>query len=162
MSSPEHKEKVWDLIRHIKTGMLTTLHGEELRARPMHLVQDEYDGTLWFFTDLESEKVFEVENDSDVCVAFADTHDDTYVSMTGVGRIVKDKALIDKFWNPFIGAWFPDGKGSPNVGLIEIKIQKGEYWNSDTSKMVSFFKMAKANAKDETPNMGEHEKFGTS
>jgi general stress protein 26 len=46
MSTQEHKEKVWKLIKSIKAGMLTTLHGRELRARPMYLVQDEYDGTL--------------------------------------------------------------------------------------------------------------------
>ncbi|MGP4845997.1 pyridoxamine 5'-phosphate oxidase family protein [Marinobacter sp. 1Y8] len=161
MSSQEHKQKIWNLIKPIKTGMLTTLHGEELRARPMHLVQDRYDDTLWFFTDLESEKAFEVEQDRDVCITFADSHKDTYVSMTGVARLTSDKALVEEFWNPFVAAWFPEGKGAPNVGLIEVKINKGEHWNSDSSQMVQFFKMAKANAKDETPDIGEHEKFGT-
>ncbi|XKH01572.1 pyridoxamine 5'-phosphate oxidase family protein [Marinobacter nauticus] len=46
MSSPEHKQKIWKLIRDIKACMLTTRHGDELRSRPMVLVQDEYDGTL--------------------------------------------------------------------------------------------------------------------
>jgi general stress protein 26 len=43
MSSPEHKQKIWILIKEIKHGMLTTRHEEELRSRPMVLVQDEYD-----------------------------------------------------------------------------------------------------------------------
>ena len=161
MSSQEHKQKVWGFIKDIRTGMLTTQHGPELRSRPMHLVQDKYDGTLWFFTDLESEKVFEVEGDNDVCIAFADPQADTYVSLTGSGRISEDKSLIDKFWNPFVAAWFPEGKDSPKVGLLEIKVQKGEHWNSDNNKVVQLYKMAKANAKDETPDMGEHERFGT-
>ncbi|MBS3805089.1 MAG: pyridoxamine 5'-phosphate oxidase family protein [Oleiphilaceae bacterium] len=161
MSSPEHKQKIWNLIKGMKTGMLTTLHGNELRARPMYLVQDKYDGTLWFFTDLDSEKVLEVENDNDVCVTFADPKDDCYVSLTGVGRISEDKTLIDKFWNPFVADWFPEGKESANVGLLEIDVTKGEHWNSDTSKMVMFYKQAVATAKGEMPNLGEHEKFGT-
>jgi general stress protein 26 len=142
--------------------MLTTLHGEELRARPMHLIQDEYDGTLWFFTDLESEKSFEIEKDREVSVSFADSHDDIYVSLTGTAKLTGDKSLVEKFWNPFIAAWFPEGKGAPNVGLIEVKIHKGEHWNSDNNKVTQLYKMAKANAKDETPDIGEHEKFGTS
>jgi len=161
MSTQEHKEKVWRLITSIKAGMLTTLHGRELRSRPMYLVQDEYDGTLWFFSDMDSEKVFELEEDNDVCVSFSDPHDHTYVSLTGVGHVTRDSGLINKFWNPFVSSWFPEGKDSPNVGLLEIKVQKGEFWNSDTSKMVKFFEMAKAKAQDGTPNLGEHEKFGT-
>lgn len=161
MSSPEHKQKIWNLIKDIKTGMLTSRHGQELRSRPMVVVQDAYDGTLWFFTDLESEKVFEVEGDNDVCVSFADTENSVYVSLTGVGRATRDKALIDKYWNPFVSAWFPEGKDSPNVGLLEIDIVKGEHWDSDTSKMVKLFQMAKGKAKGELPDVGEHEKFGT-
>lgn len=161
MSSQEHKQKIWSLIKGMNTGMLTTLHGSELRSRPMYLVQDEYDGKLWFFTDLDAEKVFEVEEDNDVCVSFADPHDDVYVSLTGVGRVSRDRSLIEQFWNPFVADWFPDGKESPNVGLLEIKVQKGEHWSADSSKMVQFYKSAKAKTKDGTPDIGEHEKFGT-
>ncbi|WP_150910374.1 pyridoxamine 5'-phosphate oxidase family protein [Marinobacter halotolerans] len=160
MSSPEHKQKIWDLIKNIKTGMLTTRHGEELRSRPMVLVQDEYDGKLWFYTDLDSEKVFELESDNDVCVSFADPEDHVYVSLTGVGRAVQDKSLIDKYWNPFVAAWFPEGKDAPNVGMVEIKVEKGEHWNSDSSKMVKSVKTAAAKIKGEQPDLGEHEKFG--
>jgi len=160
MSSPEHKQKIWNLIKDIKTGMLTTRHGDDLRSRPMVLVQDEYDGTLWFYTDLESEKVFELESDNDVCLSFADPDDQVYVSLTGVGRVTQDKALIDKYWNSFVSAWFPDGKDSPNVAMLEIKVLKGEHWNSDSSAMVKSVKTAKAKLKNEQPDLGEHKKFG--
>ena len=118
MSDPVHKQKIWNLIKDIKTGMLTTRNGEELRSRPMVLVQDEYDGTLWFYTNLESEKVFELENDNDVCVTFANADDHVYVSLTGVGKAIQGKALVDKYWNPFVSAWFPEGK-QPDIGEHE-------------------------------------------
>jgi general stress protein 26 len=161
MSSPEHKQKIWQLIKKINTGMLTTHHGGELRARPMVLVQDEYDGTLWFYTDLESEKVLELEQDHDVCLSFADPDSQTYVSLTGTGRATRDKKLIDKYWNSFVAAWFPQGKDSPNVGMLEIKIKRGEHWDSSSSKMVNSIKTMKARLTGEQPDLGEHEKFGT-
>lgn len=161
MSSPEHKQKIWNLIKDIKTGMLTTLHGGELRSRPMVLVQDEYDGTLWFYTDLTSEKVLEVERDHDVCLTFADPDSQTYVSLTGIGRATNDKTLINKYWNSFVAAWFPEGKDAANVGMLEIKIQKGEHWNSDSSKMMKSVKTLTAKVKGEKPDLGEHQKFGT-
>ncbi|PKM20626.1 MAG: pyridoxamine 5'-phosphate oxidase [Gammaproteobacteria bacterium HGW-Gammaproteobacteria-15] len=161
MSSPEHKQKIWQLIKQIKTAMLTTRHGDELRSRPMVLVQDEYDGTLWFYTDLATEKVLEIERDHDVCLTFADPDNQVYVSLTGVGRAIRDKTLINRYWNPFVAAWFPDGKDSPNVGMLEIKVQKGEHWDSDSSAMVKMFKTAQAKVKGKQPDLGEHEKFGT-
>lgn len=161
MSSPEHKQKIWQMIKGIGTGMLATRHGNELLTRPMTLVQNEYDGTLWFFTDLDSDKVFEVEGDNDVNVSFSDPTNDTYVSLTGIGKPTKDKALIDKYWNGFVGVWFPEGKDSPNVGMLEIKVIKGEHWDSNSSTMVKSYKMAKAKVKGETPDMGEHESFGS-
>lgn len=130
-------------------------------ARPMVLVQDEYDGTLWFYTDLESEKVLELEQDHDVCLSFADPDSQTYVSLTGTGRATRDKKLIDKYWNSFVAAWFPQGKDSPNVGMLEIKIKRGEHWDSSSSKMVNSIKTMKARLTGEQPDLGEHEKFGT-
>lgn len=53
MSSPEHKQLIWSLIEEIKVGMLVTHDTEKnnIRSRPMSLVQEEYDGTLFFYTD---------------------------------------------------------------------------------------------------------------
>lgn len=161
MSSQEHKRKIWHLIKEMQTGMLTTRHGTELRSRPMYLVQDDYDDMLWFFTDLDSEKVFELVDDNDVCVSFSDPREHIYVSLTGVGRVSKDQSLIERLWNPFIAEWFPQGKESPNIGLLEIKVQKGEHWDMDTSRMVGAYRKAQDQA-TELPTQGEHEKFGTS
>ncbi|MGO3216638.1 MAG: pyridoxamine 5'-phosphate oxidase family protein, partial [Halomonas sp.] len=83
MSSPEHKQKIWKMIKDIKVGMLVTLDNDTPRARPMHLVQAEYGGTLWFFTRRSAEKVFEAKRDHDVCLSFSDQEDGVYVSLSG-------------------------------------------------------------------------------
>ena len=162
MSSPEHKQKIWNLIKDIKVGMLTTIKADgEMRARPMHLVQDDYDGTIWFYTSADKAKVDDIQQDHDICLTFSCPEDDTYVSMTGKARLTQDKTLIDKYWNPFVAAWFLDGKESDDVALLECKINKGEHWDSTSSKTVQLFEIAKANLTDTTPDMGENEEFGT-
>lgn len=160
MSSPEHKEKIWDMIKKIKVGMLTTELGSNLHARPMHNVQSEYDGRLWFFTNLQSETAFEVNRESKVGVTYQDVGSEVYVSLTGDAKISKDKALIEKFWNPFVAAWFPEGKDSPNVALIEIHVRSGEHWDATSSRLLQLFEIAKANLTKTIPDMGENEKFG--
>ena len=162
MSSRKHKEKIWDYIEDIKVGMLVTEDEQDLRARPMHIVQDEYDGTIWFFTKKSAEKIDEVKDKHRVCLSFSDNEDNVHVSLSGFAHLTQDKALIDKFWNPFVAAWFEGGKDSDDVALLEIKIYKGEHWDSEDSKVVQLYQIAKANVTDEQPDMGENEKFGRS
>lgn len=131
--------------------MLVTLDGDMPRARPMNLVQEEYDGTLWFFTRRSAEKVSEAHRDHDVCLSFSDQEEGVYVSLSGIAKLTADRELIEKYWNPFVSAWFPEGKDDPDLALLEIKVTMGEY----------LYEFAKANVrKDATPNLGENEKFG--
>ncbi|MFD2191458.1 pyridoxamine 5'-phosphate oxidase family protein [Pistricoccus aurantiacus] len=160
MSSPEHKQKIWKMIKDIKVGMLVTEDGDQLRARPMHLVQDEYDGTLWFYTRRSAEKVIEAKQDSQVCLSFSDQEDGIYVSLSGTANLSDDRELIDKYWNPFVGAWFPNGRDDPDVALLEIKIRQGEHWKAKESKTFQLYEIAKANMTEKTPDLGENEKFG--
>lgn len=160
MSSQENKQKVWDFIKSIEVGMLTTLDGEDLRARPMHLVQKEYDGTIWFYTRRSSAKAFETRENQNICLTFEDHDAETYVSLSGLARLSDRRDLIEEFWSPFVGAWFPEGKDDPDVVLLEIQIHKGEYWDSTSSRMVQMFEMLKANLFKEEANLGENKKFG--
>jgi len=164
MSSPEHKKLIWDLIKDIKVGMLVTKETNEedsMSARPMSLVQDAYDGTLYFYTSKNASKVYEVEQDRDVCLTFSSPTENVYVSLTGKARISNDRELIDKYWNPYVAAWFENGKDNPEVAMLIIKISKGEHWDSTTNKLVQTFEILKSNViKSSTPNFGENEKFG--
>ncbi len=165
MSSPEHKKFVWNLIKKIKVGMLVTEDqddNESFRARPMHLIQDNYDGTLYFFTSKKASKVYEVKDgQKEVCITFADSNDQVYVSMSGKASINSDRKMIEHYWNPMANAWFEGGKEDPNIVLLEIKIYKGEHWRTEDNKLVQFFELAKSQLTDETPNIGENEKFSS-
>ena len=161
MSSPEHKQKIWNLIKDIKVGMLVTKDDNVPRGRPMHLVQEDYDGTIWFFTPRSSEKVIEASGGSEVCLTFSDPQDGVHVSMSGTARLTTDQDLIDKFWNSEIAAWFTEGKEDPEVAMLEIDIQMGEHWKSEESKVFQLYEIAKANVMGlKTPDIGENEKFG--
>lgn len=159
MSSKEHKEKIWNYIKGIKTCMLVT-NDETLHGRPMQLVQDDYDNKIWFFTKKSSEKIDEIQDQHKVCLTFSDNDDGVYVSLTGYAHITQDKNLIDKFWNSVVAAWFPEGKDSDEVALIEVKIEKGEHWDAKNNPISFMYEIAKANVKDQEPEMGDHKKFG--
>lgn len=162
MSSSEHKQLIWKLIKNIKFGMLVTNENDgssSLRARPMTLVQDSYDHTLYFYTNKNDGNVFEIKNNRDVCVTFSDPAVKTYVSLSGKANLTTDSELIDRFWSKYVAAWYPGGKEDPDLAMLEIKIESGEHWKNDENMFVQLFQMAKANLDETRPNMGENVKF---
>lgn len=161
MGSKEHKQKIWNYISDIGTGMLVSEKGEALHARPMQLVQNNYDGTLWFFNKLDSEKTQEVIKEKNVCITFSDQDKGIYVSLNGLARINKDQEKINSLWSDDIGAWFPEGKEDKSCSLLEIKINSGEHWDHETNDLIKLYQKAKANIRNRKPNLGENEKFGS-
>lgn len=158
MSGIENKEKVWKIISKIKTAMMITKTTDgKMHSRPMQLVQDNYDGTLWFFTGLPSGKAEDVLDNSEICVNFSG--EDQYVSLYGNATLSQDKSKIQELWNPMVSAWFPEGKESTSCALIEIKIKHGEVWDSDINPISFIYEIGKAKIKNERPDLGEHRKF---
>jgi hypothetical protein len=40
--------------------------------------------------------------------------------------------------------WFPDGKDDPQIALIRVHPEKGEYWDSPSATIVNLYGYAKA------------------
>ena len=57
-------DKIWDLAKELKVAMVVTEDNSTntLRSRPMHIVQDEFDGTFWFYTKASGDKVDEIKD----------------------------------------------------------------------------------------------------
>lgn len=151
-------QKLWGLIKDIRTAMLTSWDGEELHARPMHSYQQDEAGKLCFFTKRDSGKIDEIRRYDKVNVAFSDIEHNTYVSISGKGRLTTDRAKMERFWNPHVKAWFPKGLEDPELALLEIEPESAQYWDSTSSSMRYLWEVAKANVTGSTPNVGEVEK----
>lgn len=150
--------KLWEMMKSTKFAMLTTEDGDNLRARPMAASQSSFDGTLWFFTSAKSHKVDEVQSDHRVGVTYADPKLQNYVSLSGRGTLVQDKAAIDEHWSELLATWFPNGKDDPDVALLRIEVTQAEYWDAPNSKMVHAYGYVKAKLTGTPPAGGENEK----
>ena len=161
VSRNEAIEQLREKIKGIRIAMLTTVDEDgSLRSRPMATQEAESDGDLWFFTGLSSPKAHEVEQDHRVNLSYADPDDQRYVSISGTGRILRDKSKAKELWNPMLKAWFPEGLDDPNLALLRVAVEKAEYWDSPSGKMVQAVGFLKAVATGHTykPSPGENEK----
>lgn len=147
---------LWDKIKSIKVGMLTSRDGKVLRSRPMYLAQNEFSGTLWFFTRADSHKALEVDAQSDVNISFMDIDSDEYVSVSGVANVSKDQEKIASLWNPMVATWFPEGDDPNAVALLEVNVTSAEVWDAEEGKMSQMIDMLEARMTSERPNLGEN------
>ena len=152
--------KFSELIADIHFAMLTTVASDgTLRSRPMATLKTEFDGDLWFFTDDDSPKVDEIIDEKHVCVSFSAPDKQKYVSVSGLAGLVRDKDRARELWTPAAKAWFPNGIDDPHLGLLRVRAQTIEYWDSPSSKMVQLYGFAKAVVTGDRPkNLGEHKK----
>lgn len=161
--SSEQREELWRKLEKLRFAMVVTHdHQGAMTARPLTTQQIENTGTAWFFVPLDGEVAEELAADPRTLVVYSDLGDNFYVALRGTGKVVKDAAKIRELWSPLVAAWFPRGPEDPNLGLLCVDIDKGEYWDPGSSKLVQFYAMAKA-AITRTPprNVGEHREFRT-
>ena len=163
-STDEHT--LWTLIKDIKFGMLTHRHTNgELHSHPLTTQNksDDEGTALYFFVSHKSELAERIVQDGNVNVSYAHPGDDSYVSVSGHGKIVEDQTKKDYLFTPFAKAWFPGGATDPDLALLQVDIGHAEYWDVRESKMMQLAKMAKAVITGEPPEkMGEHKQLNLS
>jgi general stress protein 26 len=152
------RERLWGLIKKHKFAMMTTRHeGNVLRSRPMTTIDRDYDGTLWFFARADSAVAAGLASHPQVCLSYADTGGADFVCVAGDAEVLTDVAKKMDLWNPAVDAWFPEGAESAQVVLLKVSPDHAEYWDTNSSKLVQLFSMAKALATGTPPhNLGDH------
>lgn len=158
-AGPEDKKKLWSLIKGIQVAMLVTDDGSHLRSRPMVASQKEFDGTLYFLTRASSPKVGEVRQEERVNVAYADSGQQHYVSLSGRAHLTRDKTALDEHWSEPARTWFPKGRDDPDLALLVVEVEEAEYWDAPSSTMLYAYGYVKAVLTGEAPKGGENEKL---
>ena len=161
----EDREKLWDLIKDIKFGMLTHRHSSGMmHSCPLTTQNKKLDehSMLYFFISRKSEMASALATDANVNVSYAHPGDDSYVSVSGKAAIAENQAKKEELWSSFAKAWFPGGVNDPDLALLEVSIHQAEYWDVKESKMVQLAKMATAAATGKQPHLGEHKELNLS
>jgi len=136
-------EKVWRLMSEIEIAMIVTHsgNGDNLRSRPMRAYPDAEANTIYFLSDAGSRKDEEVEANANACLAFADTRNHKYVSVTGHARITNDRDKIRQLWTPADKAFFKD-ENDPTIRVLQVEPASAQYWEGASMALTLVKKMA--------------------
>jgi general stress protein 26 len=151
--------KLNELIKDIEVAMMTTIDTDgTLRSRPMATQKAEFDGDLWFFTAGSSPKVNEIQREQQVNVSYSQPSRQRYVSVSGRAQLVFDRKKAEELWTPLMKAWFPQGLDDPDLALLRVSVEKAEYWDSPSGKLVAIAGFVKALATGQRIKPGDHDR----
>ena len=156
----EAQEKIWSLIKEIHIAMLTTADPNgALYSRPMATSQKEFAGELYFLTRVHSGKVEEVHDNSSVNLTYVDTHNSTFVSLSGTASVSRDAARIHDLWHPSFKAWFAGGETDPEISVLTVRVEEAEYWDAPASSLVRNFRILRRAIGGSEEKVGDHERL---
>ena len=124
----------------------------------MHALPDRDHGCLWFITDQRGAKDEEIQAAPEVCLAFADTRSNTYLSVTGRAEMLSDSSKARDLWSAEAQAWWPKGPADPDVRLLHVIPENAEYWDTRGNSIVVALKLAAARLSGIPPDLGENKK----
>ena len=132
------EKKFWKALKSDRTAMLS-LDGVK-GAQPMTVLIDEEKSPLWIFTAKETDLVRDLSPGQPGALAFASKGNDVFASILGRISIDNDRAMIDRLWNPFVAAWYKDGKDDPELCLLRFDVEDAKVW-IDASSLLAGVKI---------------------
>jgi general stress protein 26 len=154
MAEIDDISRVWNLIDKIGFCMLSIHSGEHIKARPMSAYAEPVENSIYFLTDVASDKDDEIVRWPNVCLAFADIRGQKYVSVSGAAVVIDDRELNKGLWATSAKAWWHD-ENHRSIRVLKVTPISAEYWDSPGT-VISDIKMAAAAISDTNPDMGDN------
>lgn len=149
---------IGEIIEAATICMLTTYNSSGgLCSRPMHVLEVDTNGNIWFFTSTNSHVVSEVRNNHQVHLTFSASKD-KFVSASGNAFEVFDREHMSELWSPMLKAWFPQGLDAADLILLRVELEDVEYWDSPSSPVIKVAGFFKSMVSHEPYKSGHHEK----
>ncbi|MEI2470554.1 pyridoxamine 5'-phosphate oxidase family protein [Peribacillus frigoritolerans] len=131
MSQNQIKEKVLNIIRDHKIGVLSSVENNKPHSRYMTFFNDEL--TLYTPTSGKTEKIDEIEKNPNVHILIGYDNEglgDSYLEISGTSKINDSQELKDKLWNESFEMWF-EGPKDPNYLILQIKPESIRLMNNN-------------------------------
>lgn len=138
----EAKKKLTDIVEDITVTMFATnLGSQPLSVIPMYTKKVDDTGNIWFLSGKDSDHNRDINKDKKVQLMYSDPSDMKFISIYGTAEIVTDKSILEELYSKMDNAWF-DGENDPNLSAIKVTPSEAAYWENDSNKLVTLFKLA--------------------
>ncbi len=155
LSAAEAEKEFWKHLKESNTGMLG-LDQPGYHAQPMTAFREAETGTIWFFTrdDTDLSRDAAIGGGQSAMFHYASKDQKVWACIHGELSVHgQDREIVDRYWNPILAAWYPDGKEDRHLTILRFDADDGRVWVS--GGLVKFaFEIVKANVTRTLPDAG--------
>jgi general stress protein 26 len=154
---------LYKMIDELDTAMLTTRRRDGyMVSRAMANQKHAPGADLWFVTTDSTAKLNELENDPHVNLAYYKDRTREWISVAGLAKVSRDRAIIHQLYAPDWKIWFPD-EGDPRHGtaddprmvLIGVEVHSAVYLEVNKPQPVVIYEMVKGWVSGTEPKIGD-------
>ena len=156
LTAAEAEDAFRDSLKKSNTGMLG-LDQPGYHAQPMTAFLDEDTGAIWFFTreDTDLAKDAAVGSGQSAMFHYGSKDQNVWACIHGTLSVHgPDREIIDRYWNPVLAAWYPEGKDDPNLTILRFEADDGRVWVNEGGFFKFAYEIAKANVTRTMPDAG--------
>ena len=150
------EDRLFKAIKDTRVGMLGVAGGEPRHMQPMTAYVEREANELWFFTYRDTDLVRDVNASGGhyamFCVISKDR--EVYACLGGELEEHFDRERMERYWNPVVAAWYPEGKDDPRLTLLRMRLDDAQMWLSQAGPVRFAFEIAKANMTRDQPDLG--------
>ena len=152
----EAEEEFWNHLEKSNTGMLG-LDQPGYHAQPMTAFRDGETSTIWFFTrdDTDLAKDAAVGSGQSAMFHYGSKDQNVWACIHGTLSVHgHDREVIDRYWNPVLAAWYPEGKDDRMLTILRFDADDGRVWVNEGGFFKFAYEIAKANVTNKMPDAG--------
>ncbi len=155
----EAKKKIKELTEEIETTMMVTALGESpLQAVPMTQKKIDMHGDIWFLSPGDSDHNQNITKNKEVQLLYSEPSSKKFLSVFAEAEIVVEQSILEELYSSVSDNWF-DGTDDPNLTALKITPKEAYYWDTETNKLVSLFKMGVGAVTGKKADVGEKGKL---
>ena len=150
------EDAFWDSLRASNTGLLG-LDQPGYHAQPMTAFREQETGTIWFFTrdDTDLARDAALAGGQSAMFHYGSKDQNVWACIHGhLSSQGQDREIIDRYWNPVLAAWYPEGKDDPHLTILRFEAGDGRVWVNEGGFLKFAFEIAKANVTKTLPDAG--------
>lgn len=130
----ELKRDFWKALKSDRTVMLGISTERDPHLWPMTAnIEGDEGGPIWFFTSEETDLAEKVKGERRAFFALVSKGHEVFGTVHGTLVHDLDREMVDRLWNPFVAAWYEDGKDDPKLRLLRFDPDSAQLWRNGSS-----------------------------
>ena len=148
------EQELWEAIEETRFGMLAPIAPAADHFQPMTSFPEPEGGKIWFYTRRTADIAVASEGGVEAMYVFMSKDRKMQASIRGRLRSAPDTVHRDKYWNPVVAAWYPDGKDDAELTMLCFDCEDAHVWVTANNPVQFGWEIAKANLTHTTPDLG--------